>query len=934
MKRIQLLALVALALLAPAGPVSAGDVTGCCPLADDFSFIIDGDTKKNESAQSQSDGALDQTLHAGKIDGDSQFLGNEPHYTIEENKEFTIEFSLKGREGSVHRAEDWAANSPDTNAKGEKEEDDWSPIESDHPETRDGSPYNGKTCWQFQKNNSYWTGNAYWIINAASFAYHLDSPTVWGEKGGIGDNNEVGDEGYGGSEGKTPGTWKYVVPSAPLYYFVTAAKTADWKWDFTDNVHAWKHTPQRCPRIPTICNCQRCHGCFLCSDTFNGTHYHLWQPTIPIRKPADFYRQGGAIEKYQAATTPSAPKTYDNDGVSQGTLFDNNKPFNQTGSDYHADVARSSILVHDKWRITHLSFGDGQKAEWNTTTGEKVTDLDNHKVKFRLFDNAAHMRTEALDLSDKTWDDKFKNDEFKAIFWYEDVVYDYYGMQNPALGLKEVFYSPKFVLKKGAKWEDCKTFLSKGIAHPMSAGQPCTTNPQYVKFDLEFDSKELFDGQGGDKEDCMPVHYGLTALGDEFGGPRWELGSYDGEPFNTYEGVALKMKSKPINFQNGRGPLKCFFEIKQCSVFDEKQNGAGHEKFICDESYFFKDIDKGDSKYCEQVKFNPEKIEYVQEPKTDLHDASNGESVNAEQGTTDLPITKYEGDCADKWKDNPEVQNGKSPEMFQAWGKIFLKDDDRPGVGLRVYNKSSQKYRDIYYKNSIDKLEFYEGLRGSGQKTVLRNDEFGGPEQYTDEAEEWKFTGTPKELGQGEDEFTPPDKGQGYGLFEDVELEMSHNDLKSNEKHGSVLCFYAHDNIDGQRMKQTMTVPKGWFYKGVECEGNDREKYPSGAMGDVYANDRIGEGYKSWLVFDNSFSEPKMLEKYRPDGNNFIYPNVTFNNPNVKADGSELNAGASDIHVSYLVRDKAGNTRKFLLKFFVKAIDVNINTLERQDQKQ
>jgi hypothetical protein len=77
-----------------------------------------------------------------------------------------------------------------------------------------------------------------------------------------------------------------------------------------------------------------------------------------------------------------------------------------------------------------------------------------------------------------------------------------------------------------------------------------------------------------------------------------------------------------------------------------------------------------------------------------------------------------------------------------------------------------------------------------------------------------------------------------------------------------------------------------------------------------------------------------MLEYYRPDGENFIYPNITFHNPNVKGDGSNLNSGdKNDIYVYYMVHDKAGNTRKFRLKFYVKAIDVNMNVLERHDRR-
>ncbi len=573
-------------------------------------------------------------------------------------------------------------------------------------------------------------------------------------------------------------------------------------------------------------------------------------------------------------------------------------------------------------------------------------------MTFELFDNAPHMTLwpEQKGIK-KSYDGEYDNDAyFRAIFWYEDVVYDYLGATNPALGLKEVFYAPKFVLKRGQTWKSLSDFLKTPDAgKAMAGGSAVETNPTYVKFTLNFSTKDLFDGSAGDKEDITAFHYAKTSLGDPFGGPRWEDGTYDGEAYNSYEGLTKKFKNIPVNFSEGRGALKCFFEVRQSDSKDENAMGAGHPSFDCadhpdppqklkSDKYFFHDLVKGASTYQEQVLQNPKHVQFLTTPK----DAAGGKyvcdgnEVNPKDKLGEyVPVPKYE-DCGDQWKSGcSSLGKPHDCEKFQAYGRIYLSDKTRPGVGLRVYNKSSQKYREIYYRNSIDKLEFYEGLRGSGQKETLRNDEEGGTEQYTNDDEAWKFEATPAELGQGETDLDGlPDKGQGYGLFEDVELEMSHNDLKSNEKHGSVLCFYAHDNIDGQRMKYTIQVPKGYFYKGIECEGNDREKYPSSSMGDAYANDRIGEGYKSWLVFDNSFSEPKMLEKYRPDGNNFIYPNITFNNPNVKADGSELNPGASDIHVSYLVRDKAGNTRKFRLKFFVKAIDVNINTLERSDQKQ
>lgn len=946
--RLLTIAVVGLLVAAPFAAFAQCTVKDGCPLPKKFLWKDAGTpgpkgSLEMDNATDKTAEGLKETVCNDNVDSDLDIIKKDsPGFEIKENdEELKVDFDVP-----FDQMTNWKKDAKDCTATATTEKMPWSPLEKYHEAFNKAAnkvgdeqfPYPNPACWKkggkWTEGNHKWLDDPFWYIDKAAHAYHYDGPTHYGTKGGVGDNDQS-KEGEAGDAGFAPKPMKYVVPSVPYMYMISSVMTAQWKWGKNaevTNEHEYINIHTKADdKLPLPYGDGKCDICGAPAP--GGPEKGTVKIKIEGKKPEDFYNGDVVV------TTPEKPPEtiHCPKGVS-AQIYDPETGLSFALPDQDADICRATVRVLDTKRETLVSFGDGSDAVWKTETGKKVTETDGHKVQFSMYDNAPHMRykpvvEEQLVKQGEDWDVE-KN--FKAIFWYEDMIYDYAGISNPALGLGEVFYTPKIYLKEGSIWEGVDGFTRFTKDEKTNAckdgdkGDPA--NPQYLEWILEFDTKELFEGEkNGEKEDIATLHYCDKALGDQFGGPRWEQGDYDGEKFNSYEGICDKVENKPISFIKGRGPLKCFFEITQCSSKDES-TGGGHKEFLADgKQYFFPNDLEGKGKYQSQVVFNPTNVKHIQEPAA--KSVAGGSDIDPTQGNGDLKKTDY-GDVGDNWSNNAEIKGGGDKSLFQKFGRIEITDKRRPNVGLRVYNKSSQKYRDIYYKNSIDKLSFYDGLKGSGTKATLRNDDDQGDIQYADDADTWKFENSPADLNQGEDEFTPPDKGQGYGLFEDVDLEMSHNDLKNVDKHGSVLCFYAHDNIDGQRMKYSKEVPKDYFYKGLETDGNEREKFPSSAMGDVYANNRINEGYKSWLVFDNSYSEPKMLEYYRPDGNNFIYPNICFHNPNVKAGGGELNAGASDVHVSYMVHDRSGNSRKFRLTFFVKAIDVNINTLERHDQKQ
>ncbi len=205
-------------------PVSCfGQADGVCPLPSEYRFDCENGST-NDSPEG--DTSLDNTLHKETLDSDS--VGQEPHYTYMENESNEYKLLING--GSVE-PDVIKKDNLDNEADAEKENDEWSPNEKHHPDSKDGHPF--KMCWTFQagSDDNKWEGKHKWKISSVSFAYHFDSPTVWGETGGIGDNSETGIPAGEGSEdqAKHPGEFNYVVPSAPLNYYVTSVLTLKWK---------------------------------------------------------------------------------------------------------------------------------------------------------------------------------------------------------------------------------------------------------------------------------------------------------------------------------------------------------------------------------------------------------------------------------------------------------------------------------------------------------------------------------------------------------------------------------------------------------------------------------------------------------------------------------------------------------------------------------
>ena len=766
-----LLVVLAVLLATPHGLFAQCDVPDGCPLPKDGMKFKDAGTPgpkggmENQNSTDKTGSALKETVCSDNVDSDLAIIQRKesepPSFEIKEDEEqlkvdFELPFPITA----------WKENAKDCHATAKKEDEPWSPLEHyhkayDQADAKIGSEQfqwkqGWQKCWFENKGGHEWVDDPYWYIDKSAHAYHFDAPTHYGTRGGVGDNPEEKDKVYSGADGKVPDAMTYVVPSVPYLYMISSVLTAQWKWGKqakVKNKHQYDHTG-KIDRIPPPYGDGRCDICGAPMSL--QTDYGYVDIKIEGKKPEEFY--DGAVVNQPPQKPPAeyhCPK-----GVS-ASIYDPEHNLQFQLPDQDAVICRASVRVLDTNRITFVSFGDGNDAVWKAECGKKITDTDNHKVQFSLYDNAPHMRyktviEEGLKRQGDTWDVE-KN--FKAIFWYEDIVYDYVGYKNPALGLGEVFYTPKFYLKKGAVWEGVDGFARFTGNEPQvkacrDSNKDDPPNPQYVEWVLEFDTKELFAGQGGEDEDIVTWHYGDKALGDQFGNPRWEDGDYDGEPFNSYESICDKVKNKPVHFVKGRGPLKCFFEIAQCSDAEGQNTpggskGGGHKELIADgKQYFFPNDQEGPGKYHKQTGLNPNQVKHMQEPATKT--VEGGAQIDPTQGGADLKKVDY-NDVGDNWQNNAEIKGGGDKNLYQKFGRIEIVDKVKPGVGLRIYNKSSQKYREIYYRNCIDRLEFYDDVaKGGGQKATLRNDESNGDKLYPNDDDTWKFENMPSDLGQGE----------------------------------------------------------------------------------------------------------------------------------------------------------------------------------------
>ena len=510
-------------------PISAAaQVPGGCPLPPSFKIknnSSDGTCNKTPSSISE---CFEGSNYSDVVDKDTVddlniIRKDSPDYELKEDTEkLKIDFEIPGFGITA-----WTTGAQDTNTQHTADQHKWSPNDQYHSEASDGFPY--KTCHTFDISQSKWTGAAVWKIEKAAHAYHFDGPTNYGARGGIGDNPVEKDVVYSGDKGQKPEDMTYVVPSVPYMYFVSSGMTATWTWDYTDNEHYYKHDKA----IDVKENYGAGDGnCDICNRP-KGQDYPNWKHTGVQKskmtgiEPEDFYTNN-AVQH-----VPQKPDDgYDPDGC-KAEIYDADHNLQFALPNQGTVFTRTSVRVIDTKRETFVSFGTGNDCVWKAETGKKITETDSHTVQFTLYDNAPHMRyvpviDEQLTKQGQNWN---VDENFKAIFWYEDIVYDYVGLNNPALGLTEVFYTPKFYLKQGSIWEGVdgfKRFLTDEpkVKACKDGDKNDPPNPQYVEWDITFETKDLFEGEkNGEKEDIVTMHYADKALGDQFGNPRWSRAS-------------------------------------------------------------------------------------------------------------------------------------------------------------------------------------------------------------------------------------------------------------------------------------------------------------------------------------------------------------------------------------------------------------------------
>jgi len=292
------------------------------------------------------------------------------------------------------------------------------------------------------------------------------------------------------------------------------------------------------------------------------------------------------------------------------------------------------------------------------------------------------------------------------------------------------------------------------------------------------------------------------------------------------------------------------------------------------------------------------------------------------------------------------------------WGRVETKDTIKPNVGLKIIDTVRGTVRKVYKINDLSTLACYKDLVSAEGKNwaLVDNDKFNykirdshktprAPFSLNDDNEKlWEFKdvqlllNTSPNAGriwEGKDfEGTFPDSMQDsmapYGTAEDTKLEMTHQDMRNDTKKSNFVTWFAHDNIDGQRVKKdTAQIKKEDWYKGLTALDfdSDNERNPE------FPDDFISKGYSSWLIKDETYADVAVFNQMYKNGSFFKYPDLSFNNPNRKWDGNALPNGDKEISVAYGVVDQAGNKRKFKLWLYVAPLDMKILTIEKNEKR-
>ena len=881
--------------------------------------------------------------------------------------------------------------------QGFKNNDDNSLPESERDKVEnfnlDGFLWDEEIQWE---NGQAWAPNRKfngWRVNEVAFAYHMDSPVMYGKYGnmcyGINESN--------GATGLMPFQFTYFVPSVPLHYAVSSAMSIKWDWPYKYS-HLWKIRHW----MYGGSSCQKCGidiGAAMNSTPpeYGNLEFVLYhtKPKDPKTvgwSPAKFYSPGSEIQEPKVADERKGSKIFlDIKGV-PNKLYGDKVDFSMPNEPLV--VAYSSIRVKDTSNVAHVQIGmEGENTNLlKGECGKKISETQgNNNVTIRIVDNAPHahilpvIKLGEVEDTQGGWSDK----TFKVIFWHEMPSYQYVSFQNgtytdPAgvvQPLIEMGYSPMFVWRKKT-WNSLSQFLSDADGSVENNSftyegdgtrdDKLVIDPAFIVYEKKIPIACLFADDKFGKEDILPLHYAKTSLGDMFGNPPYSkdrandmssLNYADSEGSNVND----LFENKPIIFNKGKGPLKYFIEVR-----DGSGNSCGRKSeeknFDCNEKYF------SERNYLQgQLKYNPEVSKYVSYS-SEASSLNAGDKVDPcapgtyclseDYATSNSAIEGYIKDPIQiAWKSHPDLKKclnlkdvGTPDEIldkFQAWGRVEIEDKIKPNLGLKIINSVNQQERIVWKINDLSTMPFYNELISQSKKTHLTLNEYHGDilvaqtkkprPPFSDTEALWEFkeaseliknspdgkiykgrdyiTVSGKDGDEKNDSFDP------YGCGEDIELSITHQDLRNETKKSNFVAFYAHDNIDGQRVTANGTeVRTEDWYKGVTST-----KDPE------FPDNMINKGYTSLEIVDETFpdyTKNSVFNMTYKNGSYCKYPQISFKNPNCKWDAQPFEGGkVPEISLSYAVKDRNNNSRKLKLYFYVAPVELNVQTIEKKEKR-
>ena len=831
-----------------------------------------------------------------------------------------------------------------------------------------------------------------WRLNDLAFAYHMDSPVLYGRYGNM---------CYGNGEsldklGMMPFFFTYFVPSVPLYYAASSALSMKWDWPY-EYSHYWQY--EHVMPGDSCIYCGLSHGAAISSTPpeFGGQlgKKEYWTKPKKIKSLGwnanKFYSPNSEIQDASVADArKGSPLCLDLNGIPAKLYGDK---VNFTMPNEPVVIAYSTIRVTDTSNVAHAQIGL-EKEDSNilkAECGKKISETTGDKIMvIRIIDNAPHAhKLPVCEVGEKEdpqggWSDN----NFRVIFWYEMPSYQFVSFQNGFLlsesGLQkpliEIAYSPMFVWRKKT-WNSLSDFLSKNDgsisnqSYAYSNGYYTDTiaiDPAFIVYEKKIPISCLFADDKFRREDIIPFHYAKTSLGDMFGNPPYSKNrTNDMTSFYYTDSNGSKVndsfKHQPIYFTKGKGPLKYFVEAR-----DGSGNGSGRkleEKSLnCNETYF----KEGD--YLQgQLKFNPDAIKYITysnstSPLTagDKIDPclSSDYCLSEDYAISNRNIEGYVKDNIQTlWKTNSDILKclniniGPSNEIidkFQAWGKVEIEDKIKPNLGLKIINSISQKIRIVTKINDYMSLPFYNQLISSAGNTIDTINEHNydffikaakkpGP-PFSNDENLWEFKdiksltdNSPEAIiHKGRDYIGSSDQPNEelsnsldpYGDGEDVELIISHQDLRNDPKRINLAQYYANDNIDGQR----------FIYSGTEVRTTDWYKGVTSTREPEFPDNMINKGYTSLEIVDETYPDYKSNTVFNMNYKNglfYKYPHISFKNPNVKWTGDSLdgNEPPKEISLSYAIKDQNNNSRALKLYFYIAPVELNIQTIEKKEKR-